>query len=85
MKLEDLTRNANWINTIDDMNKILKQPRQGKIYLYHQGMIANDKYENEDSQLRTISKMIQRNAEKHEVMPFQKKIKNDNYIYFIVR
>jgi hypothetical protein len=85
MKLEDLTRNANWINTIDDMNKVLKQPRQGKIYLYHRGMIANDKYEKSDVQLRTISRMVQMNAEKHEVMPFQKRIKSDNYIYFIVR
>jgi len=48
-------------------------------------MIANDKYEKSDGQLRTISRMVQMNAEKHEVMPFQKRIKSDNYIYFIVR
>ena len=85
MKLEDLTRDADWINTIEDMNKVLQQPRQGKIYLYHSGMIANDKHEVEDGHLRAISRMVQRNAEKHELMPFQKKVRHNKYIYFVVR
>lgn len=85
MKLEDLTRDANWVNTVIDMHKVLNQPRQGKIYLYHRGMIANDKYDKRDNELRSISTMVQRNAEKHEVMPFQKRLKNGKYIYFFVR
>jgi hypothetical protein len=29
--------------------------------------------------------MVQRFAERNELMPFQKKIRNDKYIYFFVR
>lgn len=85
MKLEDLTKDASWVNTIIDMHKVLNQPRQGKIYLYHQGMIANDKYEKRDNELRGISTMVQRNAEKHEIMSFQKRMKDGKFLYFFVR
>ena len=85
MKLEDLTKEVNWISTVNDLNNALEQPRQGKIFLYHKGMIAIDKFDEDRKGLAYISRMVQRNAERNQLMPFQKKIKDLEYIYFFVR
>jgi len=45
--------------------------------------VATDKTRKKD--LGGLSFMVQRLAERNELMPFQKKIRNDKYIYFFVR
>lgn len=83
MKLEHLTNDADQIRNIEELNKIVQQPRQGKIYVYHDGFVANDKSDNKD--LRGISNMVKRLAQNNEIMPFQKRLKDNKYIYFFVR
>ena len=43
MKLEELISKAENITTLNRLNEIIQQPRTGKIYSYHEGMIAEDK------------------------------------------
>lgn len=83
MKLEHLVKDAEKVMNLKELNKIMDQPRQGKIYVYHDGVVATDKTRIKD--LGGLSYMIQRFAERHELMPFQKKIRSDKYIYFFVR
>jgi len=94
MKLEQLIENADNINNLQELNDVMQQPRQGRIYVYHRGMVANDKVINKKmseekikkiKELSNISHFVNRYAEKNELMPFQKKIKEHNYIYFFVR
>ena len=72
----------------------MKQPRQGRIYVYHRGMVANDKVIDKKmseekikkiKELSNISHFVNRYAEKNELMSFQKKIWEGKYIYFFVR
>lgn len=83
MKLEQLIENADTIKTLEELNSIIDQPRQGRIYVYHKGMVANDRQYRND--LRGISNRVNRLAEKNELMSFQKKIWDGKYIYFFVR
>lgn len=83
MKLEELIKNADKVMDLKQLNIIIDKPRQGKIYVYHDGVVATDKTRKKD--LGGLSFMIQRFAEKNELMPFQKRIRNDKYIYFFVR
>jgi len=94
MKLEELISKAENITTLNRLNEIIQQPRTGKIYSYHEGMIAEDKVLNKKmseekikkiKELSNISHFVNRYAEKNELMPFQKRIKDHNYIYFFVR
>lgn len=83
MKLEELIKGADFIDNLQKLHEIMQQPRQGKIYTYHQGMVANDKLEKKD--LRGVSNRIRTLADRNELMSFQKKIRDGKYIYFIVR
>ena len=83
MKLEQLIKNADKVMDLKQLNIIIDKPRQGKIYVYHDGVVATDKTRKKD--LGALSFMVQRFAERNELMPFQKKIRNDKYIYFFVR
>lgn len=94
MKLEQLIENADNINNLKELNDIMQQPRQGRIYVYHKGMVANDKVidkkmseEKKKSikELSNISHYVNRYAERNELMSFQKKIWEGKYIYFFVR
>jgi hypothetical protein len=94
MKLEQLINNAENITTLNRFNEIIQQPRKGKIYVYHEGVVAEDKVfdkkMNEEKikkkkELSGISHFVNRYAEKNELMSFQKKLKDYNYIYFFVR
>lgn len=83
MKLEELIKEADTINNLEELNKIMDQPRQGKIYVYHEGMVANDKLYRDH--LKGVSNRVNRLAEKNELMSFQKKVWDGRYIYFFVR
>jgi hypothetical protein len=83
MKLEQLTENADTIKTLEELNIIMEQPRQGRIYVYHQGMVANDKVNQRD--LRGVSNRVNRLAEKNELMSFQKRMRDGRFLYFFVR
>ena len=94
MNLEQLISNAETISTLNRFNEIIQQPRTGTIYVYHEGMIAEDKVYDEKiskekikkkKELSSISHFVNRYAEKNELMPFQKKLGESNYIYFFVR
>ena len=94
MKLEQLIENADNINNLKELNNIIQQPRQGRIYVYHRGMVANDKVIDKKmseekikkiKELSNISHFVNRYAEKNELMSFQKKIWEGKYIYFFVR
>jgi len=94
MKLEQLIENADNINNLKELNDIMQQPRQGRIYVYHRGMVANDKVIDKKmseekikkiKELSNISHFVNRYAEKNELMSFQKKIWEGKYIYFFVR
>ena len=94
MKLEQLIENADNINNLKELNSIMQQPRQGRIYVYHKGMVANDKVIDKKmseekikkiKELSNISHFVNRYAEKNELMSFQKKIWEGKYIYFFVR
>lgn len=94
MKLEQLIENADNINNLQELNDIMQQPRQGRIYVYHRGMVANDKIIDKKmseekikkiKELSNISHFVNRYAEKNELMSFQKKIWEGKYIYFFVR
>ena len=94
MKLEQLTENADNINNLKELNSIIQQPRQGRIYVYHQGMVANDKVidkkmseEKKKSikELSNISHYVNRYAERNELMSFQKRMKDGRFLYFFVR
>jgi hypothetical protein len=94
MKLEQLIENADNINNLQELNDIMQQPRQGRIYVYHRGMVANDKVIDKKmseekikkiKELSNISHFVNRYAEKNELMSFQKKIWEGKYIYFFVR
>ena len=94
MKLEQLIENADNINNLQELNDVMQQPRQGRIYVYHRGMVANDKVINKKmseekikkiKELSNISHFVNRYAEKNELMSFQKKIWEGKYIYFFVR
>lgn len=94
MKLEQLIENADNINNLKELNSIMQQPRQGRIYVYHRGMVANDKVIDKKmseekikkiKELSNISHFVNRYAEKNELMSFQKKIWEGKYIYFFVR
>ena len=94
MKIEKLISNAENITTLDRFNEIIQKPRKGKIYVYHQGMVAEDKVLDKNmseekiknkKELSNISNFVNRYAEKNELMPFQKRITDHSYIYFFVR
>ena len=94
MKLEQLIENADNINNLKELNDIMQKPRQGRIYIYHRGMVANDKVIDKKmseekikkiKELSNISHFVNRYAEKNELMSFQKKIWEGKYIYFFVR
>jgi glutamine phosphoribosylpyrophosphate amidotransferase len=94
MKLEQLTENADNINNLKELNSIMQQPRQGRIYVYHQGMVANDKVLDKKmseekikktKELSNISHFVNRYAEKNELMSFQKRMKDGRFLYFFVR
>lgn len=94
MKIEKIISNAETITTLNRFNEIIQQPRAGKIYVYHEGVIAEDKVLDkkmseekikEKKELSNISHFVNRYAEKNELMPFQKRITDHNYIYFFVR
>jgi len=94
MKLEQLTKNADNINNLKELNSIMQQPRQGRIYVYHQGMVANDKVLDKKmseekikktKELSNISHFVNRYAEKNELMSFQKRMKDGRFLYFFVR
>ena len=83
MKLEQLTENADTVNNLKELNIVMEQPRQGKIYVHHQGMVANDKVGEKD--LRGVSNRVNRLAEKNELLSFQKRMKDGRFLYFFVR
>jgi hypothetical protein len=83
MKLEQLTENADTVNNIKELNMIMEQPRQGRIYVYHQGIVANDKVGEKD--LRGVSNRVNKLAERNELLSFQKRMKDGRFLYFFVR
>lgn len=83
MKLEQQLSDAEVITTHDRLNEILEKPRDGTKYIYHRGEIAIDKLKNKD--LKYISFLVNRFAEKKLLMPFQKRLKEGYSIYFFVR
>lgn len=94
MKLEQLTENADNVNNLQELNSIMQQPRQGRIYVYHQGMVANDKVLDKKmseekikkiKELSSISHYVNRYAERNELMSFQKRMKDGRFLYFFVR
>lgn len=94
MSLQELLDKAEQITTTNRMNEIIQEPRTGKVYIYHQGMIADDKSytkkmdEKEIKKRRAlgeISYLVNHFAEKKLIMPFQKKIGHYFYTYFFVR
>ena len=94
MKLEELISDAETITTLNRFNEIIQQPRTGRIYVYHEGVIAEDKVLDKKmseekikkkKELSSLSHFVNRYAEKNELMSFQKKVKDYNYIYFFVR
>ena len=94
MKLEQLTENADNVNNLQELNSIMQQPRQGRIYVYHQGMVANDKVLDKKmseekikktKELSNISHYVNRYAERNELMSFQKRMKDGRFLYFFVR
>jgi len=94
MKLEQLIENADNINNLKELNDIIQQPRQGRIYVYHQGMVANDKVIDKKmseekikkiKELSNISHFVNRYAERNELMSFQKRMKDGRFLYFFVR
>ena len=68
---------------LQELNKIMDQPRQGRIYVYHQGMVANDKVDEKD--LRGVSNRVNKLAERNELLSFQKRMKDGRFLYFFVR
>lgn len=94
MKLEQLTENADNVNNLQELNSIMQQPRQGRIYVYHKGMVANDKVFDKKmseekikkiKELSSISHYVNRYAERNELMSFQKRMKDGRFLYFFVR
>ena len=83
MKLEELIKDSETINTVKRFYEILQSPREGKIYVYHEGVVASDK--GSKGELGRVSYMVNKFASRNDLMPFQKKIMNDRYIYFFVR
>ena len=94
MKLEELISKAENITTLNRLNEIIQKPRTGKIYSYHEGMIAEDKVLNKKmseekikkiKELSNISHFVNRYAERNELMSFQKRMKDGRFLYFFVR
>jgi hypothetical protein len=83
MKLEDLIEHSETVKTVKRFYEILQNPREGKIYVYHEGVVASDK--GDEGELGRVSYMVNKFASKNDLMPFQKKVMNDRYIYFFVR
>ena len=83
MKLEHLVKDAEKVMNLQELNKIMDQPRQGRIYVYHQGMVANDKVDEKD--LRGVSNRVNKLAERNELLSFQKRMKDGRFLYFFVR
>ena len=85
MNKESIIEKAIPINTIGEVKSVIDGPREGKIYLYHQGFLANDLQEKDNLNLRMMNSGIKRAFEKRKCMLFQKKIKMDKYLYLLVR
>ena len=66
---------------------IFKKPKQGKIYIYHQGFLTKDiaRDDGVGKKIKTIAAEIRYKATRGECMIFQKKMHEDFYIYFFVR
>ena len=75
---------ATIINDSAHIDRIIKKPREGKIYIYHQGFVARDRGTDHKG-LHGFMRKILYYAERNQVDLYQKKISNNEYTYILVR
>ena len=75
---------ATIINDSAHIDRIIKKPREGKVYIYHQGFVAKDRG-TDYSGLHGFMRKILYYAERNQVDLYQKKISNNEYTYILVR
>lgn len=76
--------NAIIINDSAHIDRIIKKPREGKVYIYHQGFVARDRG-SDPKGLHGLMKKVLYHAERSEVNLYQNKICRDEYTYILVR
>jgi len=76
--------NAIIINDSAHIDRIIKKPREGKVYIYHQGFVARDRGTDHRG-LHGFARQILYYAERNQVDLYQNKLSKDEYTYLLVR
>lgn len=86
-QMQDVLNRSEQLKGTTQLAEIFKKPKQGKIYIYHQGFLTKDimRKDNVGKKIRSIAADIRYKATRGECMIFQKKMSEDFYIYFFVR
>ena len=76
--------NAIIINDSSHIDRIIKKPREGKVYIYHQGFVARDRG-TDYTGLHGFLRKVLYYAERNQIDLYQNKICRDEYTYILVR
>lgn len=76
--------NAIIINDSAHIDRIIKKPREGKVYIYHQGFVARDRG-TDYTGLHGFLRKVLYYAERNQINLYQNKICRDEYTYILVR
>jgi len=86
-QMQDILNRSEQLKGTTQLTEIFKKPKQGKIYIYHQGFLTKDitRKDSVGKKLGNMAAEIRYKATRGECMLFQKKMSEDFYIYFFVR